>query len=136
MPAAQPAMGEINQGGLDQGALDFPRAITFDAAGDAFVTDSENSRVLEYVSPYPVSARIALGTGWNLVALPSQTSLPYSAATIVKQIDGEGGNAKSVAIYRNGAYKVYVSGFSSDFAVMPTEGFFVLMTSPSVWTVT
>lgn len=125
-----------NQGGnAGPSTLCYPEGVAIDRHGTLYVSDTGNNRVLEYVSPYPVSARIALGSGWNLVSLPSQTSLAYTAAGILGQIDAEGGQATALAVYRNGAYSVYVPGFGTDFAVDPTQGFFVLATTAAIWAV-
>jgi hypothetical protein len=122
----------VDTGGLNAGALFGPTSITFDAAGNADVCDNSNYRVLEYQELYSITARIALGTGWNWVALPSQTALTYSAALIVQQVQEEGGKVSGVASYQNGSYSVYIPEFSNDFAVDPTQGVWVLESTPSV----
>jgi sugar lactone lactonase YvrE len=131
------AAGDANNGGADAGSLDYANAIVFDAAGNAFVSDSGNSRLLEYLQPYALTgARIVLMQGWNLVGLPSKTTLSYTASRAVSQIDAQGGNATEIAVYQNGAYQVYSSGLSTDFSLNAGEGFWVLTAAASTWTVT
>src|SRR4051812_1183034 len=96
----QLASATLNDGGLDGGALFSPTAVAVDASGNLWVSDTSNNRVLKFLQPYPISARILLGLGWNQVALPSGTSLTYSASLIVNQIKQEGGNATEVAVYQ------------------------------------
>jgi hypothetical protein len=55
---------------------------------------------------------------------------------VISQVNQEGGRATSVAIYQNGAYKVYIPGYSADFALAPKQGFWVLASTPSVWALT
>jgi secreted PhoX family phosphatase len=128
--------GPVNAGGLDQGSLDFPTSIAFDGDGNVYVTDYSNSRILQFDQPYPISARIGLAQGWNLISLPSQTALPYTASMALDQINQEGGHATMVAVYGNGRYTVFVPGFGSDFALAPKQGFWVLTSTSSVWTLT
>jgi sugar lactone lactonase YvrE len=128
--------GDQNNAGVDAGSLNQPTGIIFDAAGNAYLDDYVNTRILEYRQPYPVSARIGLAAGWNLVALPSETSLPYSASRVISQVNGEGGSANVVAVYQNGAYQVYVPGYSSDFSLAPKQGFWVLANAASIWALT
>jgi hypothetical protein len=128
--------GDSNNAGVDAGSLNQPTGIMFDAAGNAYVDDYVNTRILEYRQPYPISARIALAGGWNLISLPSQTSLPYSASLVISQVNEEGGSATALAIYQNGGYKVYMPGFSPDFSLAPTHGFWVLATTGSIWALT
>jgi hypothetical protein len=130
------ATNSQNTAGVDAGALSNPVGIAFDPPGNAYVVDYSNSRILEYLQPYPISARVGLAQGWNLIALPSQTALPYSASMVISQINQEGGNARTVAIYENGAYKVYVPGYAPDFVLAPEQGFWVLANTPSVWAIT
>jgi sugar lactone lactonase YvrE len=127
---------DANNGGVSAGSLAQPSGVAFDQSGNLYVADYLNNRVLEFYQPYPISARIGLAQGWNLVALPSQTSLPYSASMVVSQVNQEGGKATMVAIYQNGSYQVYVPGYSADFPLAPKQGFWVLTGSVSVWALT
>jgi DNA-binding beta-propeller fold protein YncE len=95
--------GVANNAGVSAGALFDPEGVTVNAGGNVYVADYGNSRILEYRQPYPISARIELAQGWNLVSLPSQSSLPYAASLVLSQVNQEGGDATVVAIYQNGA---------------------------------
>jgi sugar lactone lactonase YvrE len=62
-----------NGPGSGSSQLASPRGIAFDAAGDLWLTDSQNSRVLEYVPPFStgMAASIALGQSSLMTRTPS-----------------------------------------------------------------
>lgn len=76
---------------------------------------------------------IALKAGWNLVSGPYPTS-GLSTDTIVSQVTQAGGDVKAIAIYQNGAYKLYVPGSSAPFSVPPQSGMFILSSKSCTWT--
>jgi len=63
---------------------------------------------------------LSLNVGWNLVSAPYPQG--YSASSMLKQINDEGGHATQLAVYVNGAYQTYVAGYSTDFQVSSGQG--------------
>jgi hypothetical protein len=122
-----------NTGGIDGGSLSAPNDVVADGAGTVYVADTGNNRILAYAQPYPIVARVGLAPGWNLVSLPSATPFRSTGGSVVAQVNRQGGNVLEIAVFSNGQYTTYVPGFSSDFALSPKQGIWVLSGTSSVW---
>lgn len=79
-------------------------------------------------TPITSGISIPVSVGWSLLSAPYPTG--YTATSILKQINDEGGNAKQLSTYR-GTYTSYTQASTTDVAISPTQGFWVLEGKPS-----
>ncbi|MBC7223153.1 MAG: beta-galactosidase [Anaerolineae bacterium] len=87
--------------------------------------------------PAPPSVEIALHYGWNLISLPVQPATPYTAQSLLEEINAQGGSAVEVDRWLPtadwGAY--ILGGPFPDFPIELGKGYFVKCNAPSTWTV-
>lgn len=79
----------------------------------------------------------ALASGWNLIGLPSTSSLADASAVIASISSAGTGAGTVVEIDRwtSGAWEGHISGLPvNKFAIVPGTGYFVRVTSPVTWT--
>jgi hypothetical protein len=81
--------------------------------------------------------RIPISAGWNALDVPFQSSGIADDASLVTSLDGANGlnaNAtRAIATYANGAFSLYVPGYSPDRSVSSTQGIFVLASAAGTW---
>ncbi len=75
--------------------LNFPNGINVDAAGDVFVTDSNNGRLLVFDATGAVRAQVGRGTGQGNLGLPRGLSVDGNGRVFVADATGQG-----VFVYR------------------------------------
>jgi hypothetical protein len=89
---------------------------------------------------YFASPPVQLQRGWNLVAAASP-SAGLSAGKMAAEIDpacaSSACSVKAIVKYINGAYVTYIpggSGTGTSFTVLPTDGVWIQMSTPTTWT--
>ena len=89
------------------------------------------------VDGVPGQQTTALASGWNLIGLPSTSSLA-AAPAVLASISGAGGGSGSVVEidrWKSGAWEGHLSGLPvNKFGIVPGTGYFVRVTSPVTWT--
>ena len=89
------------------------------------------------VDGVPGQQTTALASGWNLIGLPSTSSLA-DAPAVLASISGAGGGSGSVVEidrWMSGAWEGHLSGLPvNKFGIVPGTGYFVRVTSPVTWT--
>ena len=84
------------------------------------------------------AVEISLHYGWNLISLPVNPSTPYTAQSLLNEINAQGGSAVEVDRWLPtadwGAY--ILGGPFPDFPIELGKGYFVKCNAPSTWRVT
>jgi len=80
-------------------------------------------------------ALLALGAGWNFIALPRQPVAAYPASRLCADLSHSNGGAPlEVVRWENGGWSGYVCGVdANDFALDLSGGYFVRTTGPTAW---
>jgi hypothetical protein len=87
---------------------------------------------------YPTSfGGILIHQGWNLIDEPYQQSGIVSLASLLASMDGTGqlgaGTVTMAATYHDGAFHLYVPGYSPDLGLAGNQGVFVFSTHLGTW---
>ena len=89
------------------------------------------------VDGVPGQQTTALASGWNLIGMPSTSSLA-DAPAVLASISGAGGGSGSVVEidrWMSGAWEGHLSGLPvNKFGIVPGTGYFVRVSSPVTWT--
>lgn len=84
----------------------------------------------------PDTIGVPIAHDWNLVDVPLATRIG-SASPLVQSLEVDSdlgaGAIVALAVYRNGAFRLYVPGFSSDFPLDPPDGIFVISARSGTW---
>jgi len=76
-----------------------------------------------------------LSEDWNLLALPLQPSAPYTAQSLLDQINNQGSVCTEVVHWLNSAWDGYRDGLGfNNFEIVPGEGYFIQCASGGTWT--
>lgn len=80
-------------------------------------------------------ALLALGVGWNFIALPRQPLVAYPASRLCADLShSPGGAPLEVVRWENGGWSGYICGVeANDFALDVAGGYFVRTTGPTAW---
>lgn len=82
--------------------------------------DSGNIGTYRFLTPY------TLNPGWTFVAVPTTMTTGTASALATNLNTALGGKLKAIAVLRNGRFRLFVPGYSSDFTLLFAEGVAVL----------
>ena len=81
--------------------------------------------------------QININDGWNLIAFPVTPQTSYTAESLGREINAQGGNCDRIMRWDGGSYQTHLIGKPfGDFSISTQEGYFVLSKGFSTWTVT
>ncbi len=77
---------------------------------------------------------VNLSAGYNLIALPVQPTTPYTASTLIAEMNDAGLGITRILDFTGSGYDVYTSaGVGTDFAVVAGKGYFVRCSTGGAW---
>jgi len=87
--------------------------------------------------PEPPAFDISLHYGWNMISLPVEPPAPYTALSLLNEINAQGGSAVEVDRWLlTGDWGAYILGGPfPDYPIELGKGYFVKCNAPSTWSV-
>ena len=83
------------------------------------------------------SAELQLVDGWNLISLPVEPAVDYTASRLAAEINDEGGSITQVFRWDTAAsswdFWLVDLQYGTDFDIVPGEGYLLSNSSPVVW---
>ena len=110
-----------------EGAGDCTATLTVDTAADSPVQDIILSCYEE--------ATLTLNPGWNLIALPLDPETPYTAQSLLDDINSQGGTCNEIDQWINGGWAAHINGLPfNNFPIELGHGYFVRCDNAGSWT--
>ena len=93
--------------------------------------------ILSPLYVFAQTEQVYLHEGWTLVGLPVTPQTSYTAESLGQQINSQGGTCNRIMRWDGSGWQTHLIGMPfGDFSINTQEGYFVLCTAPSTWTVT
>jgi hypothetical protein len=123
---------DITKAMLEIAPDEMDRSMEIDYDGDGIMDEEKSPDASEIIRDTTIT--ITLQLGWNLISLPLEPFIPYTAESMCDEINAQGGSATIIQGWDGSGWQPHQCGQPfGDFDIESDKGCFVYCTAPSTW---